>query len=392
MVYSEKCRAAIPLEPIPAVSPSLAESLRICPLQALLNRSFELRQYILGNPKAWLGIAYHEVLERLWSCERLDLGDEEWIDYLWEGSINRLQNAAAIHPLDRRFSNCENWPGYHLSHAMVRIRARQALAEQPRSREASPAMRAPDGPRRERTLYAMGSKLKGQPDVVAGDEIREYKSGSIVEDLPDGSNRVKEGYVRQLRLYGHLVKENTGVCPSKGKLLPMQGNPVQIRLTAEECEAEAQAAIDLLDRLNAAILTINSIEQLASPSEESCSWCSHKTHCQAFWSTVTEDWWDDNHMAAVSGRLSETPREVHAGRSFTLKVEVLAGNNSLDTCVIGPFDKSIHSNVEFFSVGDYVRIVGCYRKQDRTITTTPWTVCFRQSEWPEICTTQSSGR
>ena len=106
---------------------------------------------------------------------------------------------------------------------------------------------------RETTYYAMDGKLKGQPDVVVGNEIRDYKSGSVLEDSPDGLKKVKEGYVRQLRLYGYLVKENTGTSPRKGKLLPMQGNPVEIELTPEDCEAEAQRAISLLDALNSAI-------------------------------------------------------------------------------------------------------------------------------------------
>lgn len=330
------------------------------------------------------------MLEKLWSCERPELDDEEWIEFLWDRSIDRIRNDVVTHPLNRRFSNAENWPGYHLTHAMARIRALEALAGRPRSREATPPAGATGGPAREQTFYAMDGKLKGQPDVVVGDELRDYKSGSVFEESPDGSKTVKEGYVRQLRLYGHLVKENSGVCPSKGKLLPMQGNPVEIDLVPEECEAEAREAIDLLDSLNSAISGNNSVDRLASASEESCYWCSHKTHCEVFWSNVSEGWWDDGYSAAISGRLLEPPLEIHAGKSIALKIDILAGNIALGECVIGPFDKDIHTSVDSFSIGDDVRIVGCYRKQDGTLTTTQWTVCFGESEWPEILTTMSN--
>jgi len=231
----------------------------------------------------------------------------------------------------------------------------------------------------------MNEKLKGQPDVVSGSEIWDYKSGSVVEESPDGAEQIKEGYVRQLRLYGHLVHENTGASPSKGKLLPMQGNPVEIDLTPESCKAEAEEAIGLLDALNTQIAQCESIDQLASASEDSCYWCNHKTYCESFWVNVAEGWWGDRNSAAVSGSLSELPVEVHTGKSVTLKINVSAGNVTPGERVIGPFDKDIHAGVDSYSVDDLVRIVGCYRKQDGTLTTTPWTVCFRESDWPEIC-------
>ena len=53
----------IELTTITAVSPSLAELLRLCALRAGLSRLATTRPLVLGNPKAWLGTAYHEVLE-----------------------------------------------------------------------------------------------------------------------------------------------------------------------------------------------------------------------------------------------------------------------------------------------------------------------------------------
>ena len=103
---SERSKVELILEQIPSVSPSLAESLRICPLQAMLNRSRELRQFTLESPKAWLVITYHEVLEKLWSNERPDL-DDELMDHLWESAVERVRQASADHPLDRRFSEHE---------------------------------------------------------------------------------------------------------------------------------------------------------------------------------------------------------------------------------------------------------------------------------------------
>jgi hypothetical protein len=55
-------RLALPS--ITATSPSLAETMRACRLRAGISRCAGSAAYVLGNPKAWLGTAYHEVLEK----------------------------------------------------------------------------------------------------------------------------------------------------------------------------------------------------------------------------------------------------------------------------------------------------------------------------------------
>ena len=374
----------MPLERVSAVSPSLSELLRVCPLRALLNRSTELRPFTLGNPKAWLGIAYHEVLEKLWSGERTDLSDDDWINFLWQRAINRVRGAARAHPLNRRFGNHEKWPGYHLTHALTHLRAREALAERPRSRDGDDKSSSRVGPGREHMLHGMNGKIKGQPDVVVDNEIWDYKSGSVTSQSPDGEEVVRQRYARQLRLYGYLVQENTGTCPSRAKLLPMQGSPVEITLTPQECVTEAEDAVKLLDSVNIAVANGIRAEELGTPSEESCYWCNHKPHCTAFWNNVTKDWWSDSNSVFVEGSLVEAPIDIHGGRSFTLRVDISVGNVEQSQFVIGPFDKSVFEDLKNFSAHEVVRIIGCHRRPDGTLTTTPWTVCARVTELPNV--------
>lgn len=56
-------RLELPL--IPVTNPSLAESMRACLLRAGLSKVPGVWAFVLGNPKAWLGTAYHGVLEQL---------------------------------------------------------------------------------------------------------------------------------------------------------------------------------------------------------------------------------------------------------------------------------------------------------------------------------------
>ena len=366
------------------MSPSLSELLRVCPLRALMNRSRELRPFVLGSPKAWLGVAYHEVLEKLWSGERTDLSDEDWIDFLWRRAVDRIRGAAKAHPLNRRFGNHENWPGYHLTHALAHFRAREALSEHPRLRDGDDKPISKGRPAREHMLHGMNGKIKGQPDVVVGNEIWDYKSGSVTSQSPDGEEVVRQSYARQLRLYGYLVQENTGTCPGRAKLLPMRGSPVEITLTPQECAAEAKEAVNLLDSVNTAIVNGIRADEIGTPSEDSCYWCNHKPHCTAFWNNITENWWSDSNRVVVEGSLAVAPIDIHGGRSVALRVDISAGNVHHSQYVIGPFDKSVYENIKSFSAHDGIRIVNCYRRPDGTLATTPWTVCARVTELPNV--------
>jgi hypothetical protein len=62
----------------------------------------------------------------------------------------------------------------------------------------------------------MQGKLVGKPDVLEDGEIRDYKSGRVYEDTADGRRIAKEAYVRQLRLYGYLVRKNVVIVRPEG--------------------------------------------------------------------------------------------------------------------------------------------------------------------------------
>ena len=85
------------LQPIPTVSPSLAETLRNCPLQAAFSRFTGLKDFVLGNPKAWLGIAYHEVLEKIYAPIRREFTEDELITNLWSNAISALEQKAIVY-------------------------------------------------------------------------------------------------------------------------------------------------------------------------------------------------------------------------------------------------------------------------------------------------------
>ncbi len=359
---------------ITAVSPSLAETIRNCPLQAGLSRINGVRAQVLDNPKAWLGTAYHQVLERLWTPSQL--GDDARIEDLWMNAIAVLRAKADSHPLNKRYSDPEQWPGYHLVHAFAILRAQRALLDQSRQLSNINAARVI---LREQEFSAIDGKLIGKPDVIIGNEIRDYKSGRIYDDTPDGRQNVKLAYVRQLRLYGRLVEERLGVCPAKGVLLPMQGEAVEVPLDRQTCAAEATEAVGLLDAYNGQLETSPTIAHLATPSPRSCRWCQYKALCPAFWERVTEEWTHDLGSACVRGELVGEPLQIHNGKAFSLAIVATTGTTT-GHVTITPLEGSIHGNLAAWRPHEVVRVINLYRRHDGQLAPTAATVCLREDE------------
>ncbi len=116
------------LPEIRSTSPSLAETMRACLLRAGLSRAIGSSNFVLGNPKAWLGTAYHEVLERIVEIGLEHESLEDAVGRLWNQAVAAQQSRADAHLLDRRFGAATAWPGYHVARASVLLRAAEIVA------------------------------------------------------------------------------------------------------------------------------------------------------------------------------------------------------------------------------------------------------------------------
>jgi len=160
-------RVVLPV--ITATSPSLAETMRACPLRAGISRGARSSGYVLGNPKAWLGTAYHEVLEKIASAVSGDGDVDAAANQLWNDAIATQYQRTLAHPLDRRFGSPETWPGYHLVRASALLRAREQIATGGPGFGASETVEGETI--RERQFAAFGGKLVGKPDVIRRPEV-----------------------------------------------------------------------------------------------------------------------------------------------------------------------------------------------------------------------------
>jgi hypothetical protein len=91
----------------PSTTPTLTETMRTCLLSAGLSHAQGSRIYVLGNPKAWLGTAYHEVLRALPMPfdEVVETSVQQRTEAIWNHTVQRLEQQAALHPLNRRFGS-----------------------------------------------------------------------------------------------------------------------------------------------------------------------------------------------------------------------------------------------------------------------------------------------
>lgn len=371
----------ISLPVIAATSPSLAESMRSCMLRAGLSHRAELRAFVLGNPKAWLGTAYHKVLERLPDLAAAGEHAQAMLETRWNEEVSRLQQEAGAHPLNHRFGQPPFWRGYHLVLATLRLRAADLMPSAAGVGKPGAAPKA----LREQTLTAFGGKLKGQPDLARGDDIIDFKTGDIyeTEDL-DTPPALKQAYVRQLRLYAYLVHEAAARWPRRGLLYPIAGPPVEVELDPESCQKEAEEAVALLDQYNAAVAKAQRLSDLATPSPEACCWCPYKAICPAFWAAADETWAGQLDGEAIGATLADSPQAVFGGSALALRLTVDAGTAPRGSLSLTPLPVGVHPGIAGIAGGERVRIVGVGRRQDNTLYPAPRMVVLPLSAIPAL--------
>jgi len=371
---------------IQSTSPTLAEAMRVCMLRAGLSRVQGIDVYVLGNPKAWLGTAYHRVLERLPELIAAGSGAMALLDVLWNEEIERLAQHASEHPLNRRFGEPPFWRGYHLVLATLRLRVKEMIGSNRGPVRQSTACQ--QHTLREQDVSAFGGRLKGKPDLARADDIIDFKTGSIYEtDDLESPVALKQAYVRQLCIYGYLIHHATGRWAQRGLLYPIAGPPVQVNLEPGACTHEATEAVELLDRYNDAVAGAKDQNELASPSPESCKWCPYKIVCPAFWRTANESWAGRLNGEAVAGRLTRAPQAVHTDMAFALAIDADAGTSPPGPTALTPFPAAVHGVLAGLIEGSHVRVVSLGRRTNGQMFPTLWTVAIPMALAPLFPTT-----
>ena len=382
------------LRQLRSTSPTLAETMRACFLRAGVSKAAGSTRFVLGNPKAWLGTAYHEVLEKIVEVDLERGAVDAGVERLWNQAIIAQQRRVDGHALDHRFGSAATWPGYHVARASVLLRAREfadglAPAVVQATKQASVA--GPGGGIREQEFTACDGKLLGRPDVIRASEVVDYKSGAIFEyDEAAQDDVVKAAYVRQLRIYGYLVKQKLGWWPLRGILLPLAGAAVEVTLEPSECEREAIEAVALLDTYNEKVRADAAPEDFASPSAHACKWCPYKVLCPSFWQTVSPAWSGQLDGAAVEGVLADAPGVIHGGAARAIALDIQAGSEARRRAQIAPLNPAAHPIVTTLTRGERVRLIGLRVWANGVLVPGVRTVLFRLADVPTVRCGQGS--
>lgn len=354
----------------------------MCLLRAGLSRTPGTGPFVLGNPKSWLGLAYHKVLEgAAQATQGTDV--DALVESLWTSEISIQSQRANAHDLDKRFGSPERWPGYYLARAAVKLRADELKL---RGTGAGSSKGKGAGDLHEEKFTAFNGELVGRPDVVSGDDVIDYKSGAILElDEISQAEVVKAAYVRQLRIYGYLVHARFGRWPKRGILLPLAGPGVEVPLDATACEAEATEAVALLATYNSKIASGVSAADLAAPSETSCKWCPFKLMCPAFWKSVSPAWSGQLDGAAVEGSMDGSLR-VLGGGGLGASINVTASSEAAARAEVAPLSASLHligGNAQP-AAGDQVRVIGLRVREDGRLIPNMRTTFARVADLPVV--------
>lgn len=369
------------LTSISAVSPSLAEVLRLCALRAGFSKAEGAASLVLGNPKAWLGIAYHEVL-----ADAIGLGEagsESAHEAAWASAIRRQHDRAQLHPLDRRFYVPERWPGYYLVRSMALMRAREIAGASRNAKPSGDFQRRGSG--REQWLSSADGRIVGRPDLVRDDAVIDFKTSEVHEHDDSGESKIaKAAYIRQLQLYAFLVKECTGRWPVRGVLLPMGGAPFELEMVPSDCERVAEEALESLDRYNRQIEEGVSAGALANPSSEACKWCPYHIFCPSFWEAANDSWIENLGTASVGGLALAAPRPIYRGASLALDLSCDEGTGPRGIIGVAPLSPGMHPALQQVQTGTRTRVVGLARRADGTVVPTVRTVLARLEDLPDI--------
>jgi hypothetical protein len=238
---------------------------------------------------------------------------------------------------------------------------------------------------REQHLAACGGKLVGRPDVITDDEIIDYKSGAITEfEEATQSEIVKATFVRQLRIYGFLVRHALGRQPQRGLLFPLAGPGVEIALDPADCEQEALETVKFLDCYNSMFHSGATFSDFALPSHQKCKWCSYKLICPPFWQCASATWSGQLDGAAIEGTVFETPRAIHNGTAMMISLNVQRGSEGFCQVHISPLNPEVHEDITCIAAGEQIRMIGLRVRPDGLLAPGQRTVLARAVCLPSI--------
>lgn len=368
-------RGRIALTPLDRTGPTLWSHMRLCPLRGAFAASRAAESFVLHDPRAWLGTAFHKVME----AAPQPGATAAAVEQTWTAAVDEAAAAARSHPLDARYAAPDRWPGYFLVRQRALSSAQGIVAANAGHQRKVPRG---GGVSAKRMLLARGGRLAGRPDRFDGRVLTEYKS-SIPDTAWRGAEAVLEGFRRQLRLYAAIIAEALGRWPLQGRVVAASGQTMDVPLDPAACEAEAADALAALDGLNQALAAAPP-ETLARPGDEACAACPFQALCPAFWPWLAAAGSSSLPEPAAAGVLDR----IELGQDGDLYTAYLSVHQPSVPQGIQPLvlRRGIHGDLTASPKGAQWRIISAKLKPDGRLRADPSTCVFALDDLPNVAT------
>lgn len=283
------------LEELKYLTPSLYETLRICPLRGILGNNEDFKRYIYYHPKTIIGIVSHEIINAVNNNKiRLDnrVTDFDSISKLiknvFRNRCNFYYDIQKESPFLLKFREVEEWPGYHLRLARLIRLIKRLFSEKNFENQQKRHLNFENLSAYEKTFMALEGRLRGRPDkirVINENEllIEDYKTGEIYDGF-----LLKPSIRRQMLLYSFICQETFKIKNIRFVVIPLSVEEAYVEsVDLEEAKHIAEELDLTLKTLNKEIKEIilknKTIYSLATPSLTGCRFCSFKFFCEKFW-------------------------------------------------------------------------------------------------------------
>ena len=272
-------------EPLRSISPTTFSAIKQCALNVVWQRN-GIPPLLPASPKARVGTISHRLLAEAGQSK---LGAEEaTINARWHELVAETNMSISSSPLEQHLAPLENSvPDIEVR----RIRAtRNALVIAGKARSVPRDNGGPIPPARyghEIPVQSTDGLVRGTIDAVVQDagssvNIRDYKSGAVLESSSGREGQLKESYQTQLKMYAQLYAETFGEWPASLEIVSLAGESQKVPFTKSDCSNllnNAKASLRLVNE-NITNHPSNSLPAiLANPSPQACGFCQYRPAC-----------------------------------------------------------------------------------------------------------------
>ena len=280
---------------IDVIASTNANMLLACPLKFAFHQDPIFRVNERSSTATALGNAAHVVREAAYRCATTPLEERAGrFAEIWESAVLAGYELLVADWAPQAPPEPALWKRYQITRASS-LRAASRIAESI-SYSGDTRGEPESGTGIETWRSAPRIRLRAKIDridrVDGGLRVIDIKSGSVIEDL-------KPDYRRQLLLNAAIVREVNDEWPIEIALEPVTGQPLVYALDPEEATAAVGEVSNAIDDYNASVAA-GTIGRSARADAETCMFCSFRTICGEYWTSMQPEWGHHSVMGEIA--------------------------------------------------------------------------------------------